>query len=156
VRRFASPRALSVSKSSDRVSNLMGAKLSVTTPLLFGRRGVRSGLDSWDHGLRTSSRALISPAPPRTHKARVLESNLHWPGPPMGSGAATCGSQIPWACPSGLASGVQTSLSPGKGVRCRHVPPRAAKEATAGPTLPRACGRRPSVGRQPSYRIKYG
>jgi hypothetical protein len=36
------------------------------------------------------------------------------------------------------------------------VPPRAAKEATEGLTLPRACGRRPSVGRQPSYRIKYG
>jgi hypothetical protein len=41
---------------------------------------------------------------------------------------------------------------PGRG----PVPSRAAKEATASPTLPRARCRRPSVGRQPNYRIKYG
>jgi hypothetical protein len=45
---------------------------------------------------------------------------------------------------------------PREGVRSHHVPPQAAKEVTAGPTLPRARGRRPSVGRQPNYRIKYG
>jgi hypothetical protein len=40
---------------------------------------------------------------------------------------------------------------PQEGFRCRHVPPQAAKEAAAGPTLPRARGRRPSVRRQPNY-----
>jgi hypothetical protein len=36
VRRSASPRASSVSKSCNRVSNQMGKRLSVTPPLPFG------------------------------------------------------------------------------------------------------------------------
>jgi hypothetical protein len=67
---------------------------------------------------------------------------------------ATTGPALPrvgarplWACPSGLASGARTSFFPREGVRCHHVLPQAAKEANAGPTLPCARGRRPSVGR---------
>jgi hypothetical protein len=64
-----------------------------------------------------------------------------------------CGSQ------TRLGLSIRTSLGgpdlpfpPGRG----PVPPRAVKEVTAGPALPRARGRRPSAGRQPNYRIKYG
>jgi hypothetical protein len=75
------------------------------------------------------------------------------PDPPGGSGAATCGGQTPagLSTQTGLG-GPDLPLPPGRG----PVLPPAAKEATTGPTLPRARGRRPSVGRQPNYHIKYG
>jgi hypothetical protein len=78
------------------------------------------------------------------------------PDPQGGSDAATRGSQTPVGLSIWTGLGGPDLLFPREGVRCRHVLPQAAKEATAGPTLPRARGRRPSVGRQPNYRIKYG
>jgi hypothetical protein len=77
------------------------------------------------------------------------------PDPAGGSGAATHGSQTPVGLSIRTSLGGPDLLFPQEGVRCHHVPPQAAKEATAGPTLLRARGRRPSVGRQSNYRIKY-
>jgi hypothetical protein len=98
--------------------------------------------------------AHIGPAPPRAYEDRVFRNGLHRPGPPRGSGAATCGSQTP------LGLSIRTGLGGPdlpflqEGVRCHHVSPQAAREAAARPTLPHARGRKPPVGRQPNYRIK--
>jgi hypothetical protein len=119
-----SSRALPAKESSDSVSNLMGARLSVTSPLAFGLQGIRPGPDSCDHGLRTSPRALIGLAPPRTHKDRVLGNDLHRSGPPGWSGAATCGSQTPMGLSTRTGLGGLDLPSLREGVRCRHVPPR--------------------------------
>jgi hypothetical protein len=122
ARRPASPWAPSVSKSTGRVFNQMGARLSVTSPLSYGRRGVRP--DSWDHGLRTSSRAHIGPAPPRAHEDSMLRNGLHRPGPPRRSCAAMCGSQTLLGLSIWIGLGGPDLPSPPEGVRYRHVPSR--------------------------------
>jgi hypothetical protein len=74
----------------------------------------------------------------------VLWNGLHRPGPPRGSGAATCVSQTP------LGLSIRTGLGglnlpfPREGVRCRHVPPQAAKGT------PRARGRGLPWGASPT------
>jgi hypothetical protein len=83
-------------------------------------------------------------------------NGLHSPGPPRGVRRR----HVWEPNPSGPVypdwpRGARPPFPP-EGVRRRHVPPQAAREAAAGPTLPRARGRRPSAGRRPNYCIYCG
>jgi hypothetical protein len=115
-----------------------------------GRMARTRQLGSWSPDLPPGSYSSGTPTcpsgqgargwPPRARTPQGVRRRHVWEPDPYGP-----------VSPTGLG-GPDPLFPPGRG----PAPPRAATGAIAGPALPRARGRRPSMRRQPNNRIKCG